>query len=303
MRQPETEGTMNTPPAPGTPVPKEAWFDKLLSRLRKAQKVEKERWYVVGAGLVALLVFLLALSTTVLAEQRLRQDAISNTRAELRSVLQRLYGFPLEDARLRLQSSAAGGSPGAPQPGAVSDYLVTEQHMLIRHAAELLEELKGLRGRVYSMESGMVASGLLAQGDFERAEQLLEEVLRDKQNLVDEVIALRGLAAVSYERGDFAKGRELFQRTIQETTRRSPSPAYANLTNAETYLLWTQAELSQAECLPALQQLQAGIQIVAELKPGVREGMMKQFGRLGGPFRAACASLQLPPGVGGSGVR
>ncbi|WNG59951.1 tetratricopeptide repeat protein [Archangium gephyra] len=291
---------MNTPPAPGTPVPKEAWFDKLLSRLRKAQKVEKGRWYVVGAGLAALLVFILALSTTVLAEQRLRQDAISNTRAELRSVLQRLYGFPLEEARMRLQPSAAGG---ALQPGVVSDYLVTEQHMLIRHAAELLDELKELKGRVYSMESGMVASGLLAQGDFERAEQLLEEVLRDKQNLLDEVIALRGLAAVSYVRGDFAKGRELFQRTIQETTQRSPSPVYANLTNAETYLLWTQAELSQAECLPALQQWQAGIQIVAALKPGVREGMMKQFGRLGGPFRAACPSIQLPPGVGGSGVR
>ncbi|NMO22144.1 hypothetical protein HPC49_36570 [Pyxidicoccus fallax] len=276
-------------------MPKKAWFDKLWSRVGTA---ENERWYVVGAQLVAILTFFLALLTTFIGEQRLRQEAISNTRAELRAVLQRLYTLPAEDVKLRLQISAETGTS---QPSPVGGYVIAEQHMLIRHASELLAELRELNGQVYSIEYGLVAHGLIFQGDFNQAEALFKEALEGKKNVIDEVVALRGLAAIAFTRGDLTKGRETYERTIEVTTRHAPSPDYAVRTNAETYLLWTQTELLQAECIPALQQLQSGLQLVAQVKPGLREGMKEQFDQLIAPFRVVCASLQLPPGVGGSG--
>jgi hypothetical protein len=212
----------------------------------------KKPWYRQADKLIPLVVSIIALglaiTTTVISEQRVARQERHATQAELRGVVQQLLDLPRQNAEL-----AAKYRQDPATMVQVGRQIQSELVLLAEQAQELMTGL----GTPSAAESYGVAYALVAAGQWLEAQTVAEAALRRAGNEPVVEAALRRLDAgmlfatgqTSQARAQLQRAEDVFVGTEEET---AWVGAYNRLT---TETQWAVAEAQAGSCAEAQRHL------------------------------------------------
>jgi hypothetical protein len=218
-------------------------------------------WYRQLSTLVPLFVSVAALlfsfATTYISESRVHRQETHATRAELRSLIQRLTALPKENLDF--------ARTYANDPNAVlqlTSAVNTENNVLASQATELISELPGdvTATEYYAVAYALITSGLTAQ-----SEKLLKGGLEVADDVPGETALLRQYASLLFSTGDITGGRARWQQAM-EIFRKYPerNPVVVASTHAFTQMAWADAELNRGQCPQARRHIGSASAYIAK---------------------------------------
>lgn len=191
--------------------------------------------------LIAAFAFLFSLGTTVFSYQQAKQTRIHDSRAKLRSLIQRLSALPKENIET-LQTYQ--NNPAA--LGQISGLLQEENALLAKQAAEVMASIPD---QITSSEYILVANALMNSNLVDKASELYERAETVVKDANDGVSILRSRAALYFLQGNFKAGRDTYDRALGIfKSQPSRNRWYEETTHAQTEMLWAQTEMGQKQC-------------------------------------------------------
>lgn len=206
------------------------------------------------AVLISLLSLLLAFGTTFLSSARLDADREHAARVELTGYIERLTDIP------RLQAEVAQQHPGSSAGNLVAELNAQMQSL----AYQARNVMRTIPDQVATVEYMAVGYALQSIGALDDASELYALGLTRAAGTSDRIFALRSLAGVRFIERDFAVGRDFYQqaRGAYGDETGAAELVVAN-DNAQTELLWANAEFGAGFCQEAARHATAASQILA----------------------------------------
>lgn len=223
---------------------------------------EARPWYKQLPVLVSLVVSVAALGfsfwTDYKSGVRLDRQEEHEARAELRSLIQRMQVLPKENFELY---RTYADDPLAQRT--LGPLLNTENIVLGRQAADLIEELEGEVGAV---EYYATAYALALSDQPVAASELITEGLKVAEDPVNETALLRQDAAIRFSLGDLEGGRRRWQQALEIFDKYpEQNRNFVLATYLFTETSWADAERSQGKCREARAHIAAAEEYISDL--------------------------------------
>ncbi len=217
-------------------------------------------WYRDATVMVALLALLFSFGTTVVSYYRTTQQDVHDSRAELRTLLQRLNVLPRENLEL-------GSKYDATTAVQLSSMINAENSLIVDQAAQIVARISN---HVTTTECLMVARALTQAGRHFESDRLHKQAFDASQTPFDEMAACRSYAQLKFTLGDVQAGREYYQKAL-EVFQKSPSqvPYLAEWSDAWTESYWATDELNRQNLTEATQYLKKSSALMAKLPQGL----------------------------------
>lgn len=225
-------------------------------RLRDAAPWYRQLSMLVPLG-VSVAALLFSFGTTYISEQRVQRQETHATRAELRSLIQRLTVLPKENLEYTRTY--------AKDPKSVlvlTSAINTENNVLANQAAELIFDLGGdvSATEYYAVAYAMITAGLTAN-----AEKLLNRGLEVADDIQGETALLRQHATLLFAVGDLKRGRARWKQAMSIFEKYPErNPFVVSSTHAFTQMAWADAELSRGQCPQAWRHIRSGRAYISE---------------------------------------
>lgn len=205
------------------------------------------------AVLISLLSLLLAVGTTLLSSARLDADRQHTARVELTGYIERLTDIP------RLQAEVAQQHPGASAGNLVAELNAQMQSL----AYQARNVMRTIPDQIATVEYMAVGYALQSVGALDDASALYALGLTRAESTSDRIFGLRSLAGLHFIERDFAAGRDFYQqaRDAYNDASGAAQLVVAN-DNAQTELLWANAEYGAGFCQEAATHAAAAAQIL-----------------------------------------
>jgi hypothetical protein len=189
----------------------------------------------------------------VLSSARLDADRAHAARVELTGYIERLTDIPRLQAEVALQ-----------HPGTSAGNLVAELNAQMQSLAyQARNVMRTIPDQVATVEYMAVGYALQSVGALDDAGELYGLGLTRAESTSDRIFALRSLAGLRFIERDFAAGRDFYQQAhdAHDETTGAAELVVAN-DNAQTELLWANAELGAGFCQEAATHATAAAQIL-----------------------------------------
>ncbi len=236
-------------------------------------------WYRNIQSLVAVFALLLSLLTTLvsgywastqgqIAEQRLRQQEIHDSKTELRGLLQ-----SLAELERRIEELPTMADPLI--ASRLSSSYGSETAILATQALEIMESIPD---QISSSEYLNLAIRFGAINEFGRAQPLIERALATAANSYDFLSAKRTYAALLFQNGDSDGGRRQFADALQSWSTFPSEAATVRITgDLYTELTWASVESLHGYCDEANAHIDPARQHVNALNNSAWELPEQQF--------------------------
>jgi hypothetical protein len=239
----------------GEPTSLDVRLDALKRELDALQiQVMSERapWYKQVPVIVSLLVSVAALGfsfwTAKKGEDRLDRQEEHEARAELRNLVQRLQTLPREDLQLAITFRDDANARNQ-----VAASILVERQVIARQAADLIDELGG---DVSAPEYYSVVGGLLESGQPSEVDALIRRGLEVATDPQSAATLHRWAARMHFDAGDKVAGRAAYKQALSVFQRfPHPDPAWINVIQGQTRVLWAADEARKRECKEAWRQV------------------------------------------------
>jgi hypothetical protein len=243
-------------------------------------------WFKTPSVVVAILAFLLSLTTGILSIQRSYQQDIHQTRSELRGLIQRLLSITREGA-VPINSGSALSVIGSNS---------NEMLLVSQQAAELIGVLSSMPigGNVTASEYNLVADALLNNGMLESSAKLYEESLRLRHmTLAERVGSMRGHSAAILRGGDIDRGRKEYVDLINFISNNDSAIGYNRYLDVSyTYANWAISESVVNPCGNYMELIDKAMASASMANPGAMKQQvdreLDQMKQQAESFSAAC---------------
>jgi hypothetical protein len=224
--------------------------DDEIDALQLQAAISHRPWYRSIETLVAVFALLLSLSTTVVsgywarsqndvAEQRLRQQEIHDSRLELRGLLQALSELERNHNELVTQADPLIAA-------ALSSSYAAETSLLANQAYGVIASIPD---HVSSSEYVQVALRLASIYDYDRAEPMFIRAIDTASNVYDYTGATRTYGGLLYQTGKPELGRQQYERALTVwSIFPTDSAAVRDSTDFTTELSWASTLLLNGYC-------------------------------------------------------
>jgi tetratricopeptide (TPR) repeat protein len=231
--------------------------DRQIDDLQIVIAEKRAHWSRNGPLLIALMSLLFSLGTTAVTYFHTAQQDYQSSRAELRTLLQRIAALPKENLDA-LKNTDAGTAY------LLSGSINAENILLAKQAQELIDRRLSNQN-VTATEYVMLAtafynSGLLDDSDHEL--RLAMDAIRDVN---DDFAVHNNYGVLQFSAGNLEQGRESFRQALAVGERFPVGAGYILWLNAQTELQWTNAELNQKQCAEASNHFHAASGKIAQL--------------------------------------
>ena len=208
-------------------------------------------WYRQASTLIALFALLFSTFTAGLSlwithqqDVETRTQRVNATRAELRSLIQRLVVLDSEMQRYRLQYSDNPDALAAFQGAA------NQESILLSSEAWLI--MQAIPGQATAPEYYSVARALANSSRFVESVKVAEAGLSQAEDSLSRVSLLRQIGADQFTLGRLQDARNTYAQAVQIVeSDDSNGQAFINQTNAFTEALWANGELIAKHCAEA----------------------------------------------------
>lgn len=255
--------------------------DDEIDALQLQAAASHRPWYRSIETLVAVFALLLSLTTTLvsgywarsqtdLAEQRLRQQQIADSRLELRGLLQQMSEL---DRKANEAMALQQTNPLAATY--LSSSYAAETSLLANQAYAIIQTIPD---HVSSSEYVQVGLRLALIYDYDRAVPMLLRATETASNVYDYTGASRTYGGLLYQLGKEDAGRQQFERALAVwDVFPSDSASVRSYTDYQTELGWASVLLANGYCddVPAHMALARG-HLSAILAPGT-DALWSQF--------------------------
>jgi len=241
-----------------------------VDALQVAVMSAKAPWYRDIPTIVSVLALIFSLGTTFVSYQKSKAEDIQASRAELRSLLQRLAALPKENLEITKQyaDDAVGRS-------FASGYIAQETSLLARQAAEIANGLP--RRQVTSAEYQAISLALWNSGDAVAALPFASRAVESATDAASAANALRAYAGDLFATGQPEQGREQYRKALAIFDR---YPGYGNYYQGSTHFItqlsWANAEADSGFVDLTYEHLVAAELIVSQLPPGPGADQLKR---------------------------
>lgn len=239
----------------------------LKNEVDALQIVVSERskpWYLNVPTIISLIALLFSFGTTVVSYKRTIDQDISNSRAELRQVLQRLVELPKEAA---ISQTTYRANPQL--QFAISGLINQENSFLVAQTDGIIRRIP--EGAISAGEYYSIALAYQYSYQLNKAKEYFNTAYRLAMQSSDfntELAALRAGAGLSFATGEISSGRQSFEKSLEIFVR---YPYYDNFTknttNVYTLISWATSELSFGDQRAAESQLNSAEQLLENLPP------------------------------------
>jgi tetratricopeptide (TPR) repeat protein len=213
-----------------------ALMKREIDALQIAATEKSKPWYQNFPILLSVIALIFSFGTTFVSYHRTNIQDIQSTRAELRSLLQRLAALPKENVEVNLKYVADQESKNM-----IGSFINQENTLLARNAAELAKKLPPKS--VSATEYYAIAVALQGAYDLAGADEFLQYAINTRPDFNIEIACLRTMANLKFIQGQPAAGRVDYQRALDIF---SKYPQYDSFTqvsaNVQTELFWAYAE-------------------------------------------------------------
>jgi tetratricopeptide (TPR) repeat protein len=200
------------------------------------------------ALVVAILALLFSFGTTAVSAYRTYKQDIHDSRAELRTLIQRLTVLPRENTELLMKYSKQGTVSHD-----LSAALNQENVVLARQATEVISRIPT---HVSATEYMAVYNALQAGGLLAESVQLLDKAIVKADSAYDATGALRTKAMTLVNMGKLNEARIEMQRAADIfKTYPSEDERFIAATNAQTEVTWAFLEAVAKECAESKKHL------------------------------------------------
>jgi hypothetical protein len=190
--------------------------DDEIDALQLQAAIGNRPWYRSIETLVAVFALLLSLTTTVvsgywarsqneIAEQRLRQQEIQESRRELRGLLQALSDLDRERNEILAQQDD-------PMIASYFDSSYAAETSLLANQA--YDVITGIPDHVSSSEYAQLGLRLMTISDFPRAEPMFDRAVATATNVYDYIGAARSYGQLLYQLDKPDAGRQRFEQAL-----------------------------------------------------------------------------------------
>ena len=221
-----------------------------LAVLERQRARPASLWYLRPSVLIPVLSLAFAIATASISYYQAQLQDVRERRAELRGLVQRFYEFPREHA------DAAATYADSPDLGRITDWLRSEENLIVTQATQLAESLQD---HLSSAELYSVSVALEARGDSIGSERFAELAVARASVVREEIAALRQHARLLFLNGKVAPARERYQRLIRlvDELPDATAPVLKSRENANTLGAWAELEAWAGNCHEARQRLAA----------------------------------------------
>ena len=241
-----------------------------VDALQIANMANKRPWYKDIPTIIASLALMFSFGTTYVSYTRTQAQDIQNSRAELRSLLQRLAALPKENLELTNKYAQDANNSGY-----LSSLILQEGTLLAQQAAEIIDRLPP--DQVTAIEYYAVGDGLRNSGDNTQAIDMFLKAIDAATEMNTEVSAWREYAALLFETGQPDAGRDAFSKAL---TIFSKYPGYSEYVQKSTHILtemgWAQNETTIGSLDLAMEHLVNADALAYWLDPGPYTDRLKQ---------------------------
>lgn len=244
--------------------------------LRRNIEVLKSRidsevpWYREASTIVAILALIFSLSTTAVSYSKAKEQEYISSRAELRSIMERLSDLPAK--HLQLQKDYEENPTLAAQ---LSGQVNSDNLALSNLADAVIRRIEGTsagKGKILDIELLSVATSLTSSFQHEKAKALLEMAQDRARDATTAAGIMRSLAGnymysndIVAARRYMGKAREIYSNDIFK----NDAPINQAVTNATTEIQWANMEMMLSDCAEAGKHLKEGKRLVVTLPPSL----------------------------------
>ncbi|SBS74164.1 hypothetical protein MIPYR_50225 [uncultured Microbacterium sp.] len=196
----------------------------------------------IGALVVSLLSAVASYQLQTSAETRAQSRERVQDRSDLRSILQRLILLPTLTQELYTDYPEAAAE--------LSRNVTSEYALLTGQAATIIENLRRTGADdVSASEYNALASAIThLPGGQEEARTYFGRAVKRANNLTEGITAVRSIAVLDYQMGEYESMRAQFERAVG-VTQKYPATDYVEAeTVTETYLMWAANEIVLGNC-------------------------------------------------------
>jgi tetratricopeptide (TPR) repeat protein len=238
-------------------------------------KVERP-WLQNPSIIISVLALLFSFGTTIVSYLRSHQQDIIASRAELRTLIQRLDQIPVENVQYY---KIYADDPGALDQ--LSGLLNSENALVAKQAADVIYRIPD---NVGATEYSAVANALVQSALTEKAMKLFEGGLKVSNDANDESNLLRAYAATLFSVGDAEGGRAQYKTALALFEKyRTMNNFYAESTHLLTEMSWADAENSIRQCNYAkthLNQAESHLSAVSQAPGPLTDQLKANFNKL-----------------------
>lgn len=221
------------------------------------QAMDRHRpWYrqvssivAIGALVVSLFSAVASYQLQTTAETRAQTRERVQDRSDLRSILQRLILLPLEVQKLYTDYPDAAAE--------LSRNVTSEYGLLTGQAIKIVENLRQADDDDVSASEYIALANALTHlpGAQDEARIYFGRAADRANNLTEAISAVRSIAVMNYQLGDYEAMHAQFERA-SEVTQDYPATDFVRAeTDTETYLTWAAHEVAIGSCVVAEQIL------------------------------------------------
>jgi hypothetical protein len=218
----------------------------------------QKSWIKNPSTLLALLALLFSVLTTVFTLYRQNQQDTQASRAELRSMLQRLSALPRDTVEA---SEKYKGSPNVACQ--ISSMLNSEGQLIANQAAQIMRDNpSNISGTDYTL----VAYALMNHANVYEAEEILDIAVNKSKSGPDKIVVYRTMEQLRFYMGQFDQARSSYNESVKETDLSFNNNAEAKYAlQVENYLLWSEQELTYKNCDASREPLKQAAEYLARM--------------------------------------
>lgn len=240
-------------------------FEVLKNEVDALQIAVSEKvkpWYLNVPTIISLTALAFSFGTTAVSYKRTTEQDISNTRAELRQVLQRLVELPKEVA-ISQKTYSSDESLSA----VISGLINQENSFLVAQTDGIMKRIpEGVitAGEYYSIGLAYQYSYHLSKAKEYFAKSY--DLSAGSLDFNTEIASLRSGASLSFATGELSQGRAAFQKALEIFVRYPSFDQFTKLTtNIYTQISWAASETSFGDESQARRQIETAERFLIDL--------------------------------------